>query len=111
MFKVGFYKIHPEFPECLSESAKDFLLRLAMLSLECFDLLRACVHSFTNQNHPITDPSIHPSTPSRCFEPDPDKRGTAKELLDHRFLVEYVVCVAVAAGVTTLTIASSSSTS
>ncbi|ESO12712.1 hypothetical protein HELRODRAFT_62517 [Helobdella robusta] len=50
MFKVGYYKIHPEIPECLSENAKDFLLK--------------------------------------CFEPVPDKRPTASELLEHSFLAE-----------------------
>ncbi|XP_035264795.1 mitogen-activated protein kinase kinase kinase 5 isoform X2 [Anguilla anguilla] len=48
MFKVGMFKIHPKVPECMSEEAKDFLMR--------------------------------------CFEPDPDNRATASELLKHSFL-------------------------
>jgi len=31
MFKVGFYKIHPDIPENMSELAKDFLLRYATI--------------------------------------------------------------------------------
>ncbi|KAI0229035.1 Mitogen-activated protein kinase kinase kinase 15 [Lamellibrachia satsuma] len=50
MFKVGYFKIHPEIPATMSDVAKKFLL---------------C-----------------------CFEPDPDKRATANELLDHLFLLE-----------------------
>lgn len=50
MFKVGFYKMHPEIPESMSENAKTFLLR--------------------------------------CFDPDPDQRATASELLEHPFLAE-----------------------
>nr|UCK81532.1 mitogen-activated protein kinase kinase kinase 8-like protein [Arenicola marina] len=48
MFKVGFYKIHPEFPPTLSEAAQDFL--------------------------------------KRCFDPEPDTRASAAELLEHPFL-------------------------
>ncbi|XP_077976893.1 mitogen-activated protein kinase kinase kinase 15-like [Glandiceps talaboti] len=50
MFKVGYYKMHPEIPENMSETAKDFILR--------------------------------------CFEPDPEKRITAMELLQHTFLAK-----------------------
>lgn len=48
MFKVGYFKQHPEIPESMSEKAKQFILR--------------------------------------CFEPDPDKRATAAELLEDPFL-------------------------
>ncbi|KAI8791645.1 mitogen-activated protein kinase kinase kinase 15-like isoform X2 [Biomphalaria glabrata] len=50
MFKVGFYKMHPQIPESMSSRAKEFLLR--------------------------------------CFEPEPQNRATATELLDHPFLYE-----------------------
>lgn len=50
VFKVGFYKVHPEVPEELSERAKSFILK--------------------------------------CFEPDPDKRATATQLLEDSFLTE-----------------------
>ncbi|XP_038079015.1 mitogen-activated protein kinase kinase kinase 15-like isoform X2 [Patiria miniata] len=49
MFKVGFYKIHPEVPASMSEPAKKFILR--------------------------------------CFEPDPEKRATAVQLLNDHFLM------------------------
>ncbi|XP_013418805.1 mitogen-activated protein kinase kinase kinase 5-like isoform X2 [Lingula anatina] len=48
MFKVGYYKAHPDIPIEMTEKAKSFLLR--------------------------------------CFEPDPEKRATATELLEHTFL-------------------------
>ncbi|KRT79539.1 protein kinase [Oryctes borbonicus] len=50
IFKVGFYKDHPQVPEELSDRAKNFILR--------------------------------------CFEPDPDKRATAQQLLEDPFLCE-----------------------
>ncbi|ODM99863.1 Mitogen-activated protein kinase kinase kinase 15 [Orchesella cincta] len=50
MFKVGFYKMHPQIPSEMSERAKKFILK--------------------------------------CFEPDPDKRATAAELLEDPFLTE-----------------------
>ncbi|XP_023231732.1 mitogen-activated protein kinase kinase kinase 5-like [Centruroides sculpturatus] len=50
MFKVGYFKQHPEIPESMSDKAKQFILR--------------------------------------CFEPDPDKRATAAELLEEPFLVD-----------------------
>ncbi|KAH9525126.1 hypothetical protein Btru_000369, partial [Bulinus truncatus] len=50
MFKVGFYKMHPQIPETMSSRAKEFLLR--------------------------------------CFEPEPQNRATATELLEHAFLYE-----------------------
>lgn len=50
VFKVGYYKIHPEIPEELSERAHNFILR--------------------------------------CFEPDPNVRATAAELLEDIFLTE-----------------------
>ncbi|XP_059490906.1 mitogen-activated protein kinase kinase kinase 15 isoform X2 [Neocloeon triangulifer] len=50
VFKVGYYKIHPEIPSELSERAKNFILR--------------------------------------CFEPSPDERATATELLEDLFLTE-----------------------
>ncbi|XP_046837882.1 mitogen-activated protein kinase kinase kinase 15 isoform X1 [Vespa crabro] len=50
VFKVGYYKIHPEIPSELSERAKSFILR--------------------------------------CFEPNPDVRATAAELLEDPFLNE-----------------------
>lgn len=48
VFKVGYYKAHPQVPEELSDRARLFILR--------------------------------------CFEPDPDKRATAQQLLDDPFL-------------------------
>ncbi|KAL3276728.1 hypothetical protein HHI36_012098 [Cryptolaemus montrouzieri] len=48
IFKVGYYKIHPEVPKELSDTAKNFILR--------------------------------------CFEPNPDKRATASQLLEDPFL-------------------------
>ncbi|XP_076678297.1 apoptotic signal-regulating kinase 1 isoform X3 [Andrena cerasifolii] len=50
VFKVGYYKIHPEIPSELTERAKSFILR--------------------------------------CFEPNPDIRATAAELLEDPFLNE-----------------------
>ncbi|KAK2575933.1 hypothetical protein KPH14_007295 [Odynerus spinipes] len=50
VFKVGYYKIHPEIPSELSERAKSFILR--------------------------------------CFEPNPDVRASAAELLEDPFLNE-----------------------
>ncbi|KAF4524857.1 hypothetical protein B566_EDAN017044, partial [Ephemera danica] len=50
VFKVGYYKIHPEIPAELSERAKSFILR--------------------------------------CFEPNPDSRATATDLLEDCFLTE-----------------------
>ncbi|XP_012283349.1 mitogen-activated protein kinase kinase kinase 15 isoform X2 [Orussus abietinus] len=50
VFKVGYYKIHPEIPSELSERAKSFILR--------------------------------------CFEPNPDLRANAAELLEDPFLTE-----------------------
>ncbi|XP_012228060.1 mitogen-activated protein kinase kinase kinase 15 isoform X2 [Linepithema humile] len=50
VFKVGYYKIHPEIPSELSERAKNFILR--------------------------------------CFEPNPDIRATAAELMEDPFLNE-----------------------
>lgn len=52
MFKVGYYKQHPEVPEELSDRARLFILR--------------------------------------CFEPDPNKRATAQQLLDDPFLGKLV---------------------
>lgn len=48
IFKVGYYKMHPEVPNELPETAKTFILR--------------------------------------CFEPNPDKRATAGQLLEDQFL-------------------------
>lgn len=53
VFKVGYYKIHPEIPSELSERAKSFILR--------------------------------------CFEPNPDVRASASELLEDPFLTELVL--------------------
>jgi len=50
MFKVGYYKMHPEIPSEMSDRAKHFILR--------------------------------------CFEPDPDRRAAAAELMDDNFLTE-----------------------
>jgi len=50
MFKIGFYKMHPEIPATMSETVRNFLLR--------------------------------------SFEPDPNNRATAHELLTHPFLSE-----------------------
>lgn len=52
VFKVGYYKAHPQIPSELSEKAKNFILR--------------------------------------CFEPDPNKRSTACQLLEDPFLTELV---------------------
>ena len=50
MFKVGFYKIHPDIPSEMSDTAKAFI--------------------------------------KKCFEPDPEKRTGATELLEESFLTE-----------------------
>ncbi|XP_078310106.1 mitogen-activated protein kinase kinase kinase 15-like isoform X9 [Crassostrea virginica] len=50
MFKVGFYKMHPEIPDTMSENAKSFLLK--------------------------------------TFEPKPELRDKAEDLLKHPFIVE-----------------------
>jgi serine/threonine protein kinase len=47
------FKVHPDIPAELSESARNFILR--------------------------------------CFEPDPDKRATAAQLLEDPFITEYVM--------------------
>lgn len=52
VFRVGYYKAHPEVPAELSDRARGFILR--------------------------------------CFEPDPDKRATAQQLLDDPFLGESI---------------------
>ncbi|RZB39511.1 mitogen-activated protein kinase kinase kinase 15 [Asbolus verrucosus] len=48
VFKVGYYKVHPQVPEELSDRASHFILR--------------------------------------CFEPDPDKRASAAQLLEDPFI-------------------------
>ena len=50
MFQVGQYKIHPEIPAHLTETARAFI--------------------------------------KRCFEPDPEMRATAAELLEESFIAE-----------------------
>jgi mitogen-activated protein kinase kinase kinase 5 len=48
VFKVGYYKVHPQVPDELSDRARHFILR--------------------------------------CFEPDPDKRASAAQLLEDPFI-------------------------
>ena len=72
LFRVGRFQEHPEIPDCLSVVAHEVLNRsvVATLSLPTNLFNKLNCHFY------------------RCFEPDSEKRITAKQLLEHPFLVK-----------------------
>ena len=82
VFRVGRFQEHPEIPDCLSVVAHEVLNRSeVILSLSLSSLLFLPT---TLSNVPILLAFFY----LRCFEPDPEKRITAKQLLEHPFLVK-----------------------